>query len=169
MSDTDPTNPSTSASGDQTQPGWYPDPGTQQLRWWDGKEWGQFQQAGGAPAPMATGSTSDPKNTAALAHYLGAGLLLFTCYLNFVGPLIIFSGQGKTDPFVRDQAAEALNFQLTVLIGTIVSSLLMIVIIGFVLLPIVLIGGVVFGVMGGMAASRGEWYRYPFSIKFVKT
>ena len=30
------------------------------------------------------------------------------------------------------------------------------------------LAAVIFGVMGGMAASRGEYYRYPFSIKFVK-
>ncbi len=164
MSDFDP-NQTSDATG-QTQPGWYPDPGTGQLRWWDGQTWGQFQQAAAAPA-MAT-TSGDPKNTAALAHYLGAGLLLFTCYLNFVGPLIIYSGQGKNDPFIRDQAAEALNFQLTVLIAAIISSVLIVVLIGLVLLPIVGLCGVIFGVMGGMAASRGEWYRYPFSIKFVK-
>ena len=104
MSDFDP-NQTSDATG-QTQPGWYPDPGTGQLRWWDGQTWGQFQQTAAAPA-MAT-TSGDPKNTAALAHYLGAGLLLFTCYLNFVGPLIIYSGQGKNDPLVKGMAASIL-------------------------------------------------------------
>jgi len=169
MSDFDPnqTSDATTGATGQTQPGWYPDPGTGQLRWWDGQTWGQFQQAGAAPAPMAT-TSGDPKNQAALAHYLGAGLLLFACGLNWVGPLIIYSGQGKNDPFVRDQSAEALNFQITVAIAAVVSFILCFVFIGFLLLPIVLLGGVILGVMGGMAASRGEWYRYPLSIKFVK-
>jgi len=165
MSDFDP-NQTSDATG-QTQPGWYPDPGTGQLRWWDGQTWGQFQQAAAAPAPMATTSGS-PQNTAAMAHYLGAGLLLFACGLNWIGPLVIYSGQGKTDAFVRDQAAEAFNFQLTVTIAAVISFGLVFVAIGLLLLPLVIIGGVIFGVMGGMAAGRGEWYRYPFSIKFVK-
>ena len=154
----------------QTQPGWYPDPGTGQLRWWDGTAWGQFQQAGGMPAamPNAAVGSADPKSQAAMAHFLGAGLLFVTCYLGFVGPLIIMNGQGKTDPYIRDQAVEAANFQLTILIAMIVSSFLMLILIGFILVPILYLCGLIFGVMGGLAAQRGEWYRYPFSIKFVK-
>lgn len=153
----------------QMQPGWYPDPGSGQLRWWDGSQWGQFQQAGGAPAPVgATLGGPDPKSQAAMAHFLGAGLLFVTGCFGFVGPMIIMSGQGKSDPYIRDQAVEATNFQLTILIGMIVSSILMIVVIGFLLVPLVYLAGLIFGVMGGLAAQRGEWYRYPFSIKFVK-
>jgi uncharacterized protein len=154
--------------GAQGQPGWYPDPGTGQLRWWDGRVWGAFQSTAPPPVPIGVGSTSDPKNTAALAHYLGAGLLFFTCYLNWLGPLIIFAGPGKTDPFIRDQSAEALNFQLTIFIAAVISGALLFVLIGFVLLPIVYLVGIIFGVMGGLAASRGEWYHYPLAIKFVK-
>ena len=155
----------------QTQPGWYPDPGSGQLRWWDGAQWGQFQQPGATPAPMAPMAGlggSDPKSQASMAHYLGAGLLFFTCYLGWLGPLIIFNGQGKNDAYIRDQAAEATNFQLTILIAMIVSSVLIFAVIGFALLPLVYLAGLIFGVMGGLAASRGESYRYPFSIKFMK-
>jgi uncharacterized Tic20 family protein len=165
----DPTQPA-----GQTQPGWYPDPTSGgQLRWWDGQAWGQFQ-AGAAPAgPVGAtapdgATTSDPKQMAMWAHYSGAILLGITCWLGWVGPLIIMLTQGQNDPFVKDQATEALNFQITVAIAAVISSVLVAVIIGFVLLPLVWIGGIVLGVMGGMAASRGEWYRYPFAIRLVK-
>lgn len=153
----------------QTQPGWYPDPASGQLRWWDGSQWGQFQQAGGMPAPVGgTIGGSDPKSQAAMAHYLGAGLLVVAGCLAFIGPMIIMNGAGKNDPFIRDQAVEATNFQLTILIGWIVSFVLIFVFIGILVFPLVYLAGVIFPIMGGMAASRGEWYRYPFSIKFVK-
>jgi uncharacterized Tic20 family protein len=171
MSNADGTNQGSATGGDQTQPGWYPDPTNGQLRWWDGTQWGQFQQAGGAPAPMPgqpldAGASS--ASSAAMAHYLGAGLLLFTCYLAWVGPLIIMMGQGQRDAFVKDQATEALNFQLTILIGMIISSVLTVVLIGLALLPILWLVGIVFGFLGGQAAGKGQAYRYPFSIRMVK-
>jgi uncharacterized Tic20 family protein len=150
----------------QTQPGWYPDPQPGQLRWFDGQLWGAYQSAGAGTGIPAT--TGDPKNTAALAHYLGAALFALTCSLGFLGPLIIFSGQGKEDPFVRDQAAEALNFQLTILIGALVCGVLVFVVVGIFLLPFLWLFGVIMGVVGGMAAGNGTWYRYPLSIKFVR-
>ena len=168
MSDMDGSNPGAATGSGQTQPGWYPDPTNGQLRWWDGAQWGQFQ-SGGAPAPvmgMGTG-TSTSASQAAMAHYLGAGLLLVTCYFGWVGPLIIRSGQGATDPFVRDQATEALNFQITIAIAGIISGVLLLVLIGFLLLPLVWLAGVILGFIGGQAAAKGEAYRYPFAIRLV--
>jgi uncharacterized Tic20 family protein len=153
----------------QTQPGWYPDPSNGQLRWWDGSQWGQFQSADAVPMATAPGTVNPSASQAALAHYLGAGLLFLTCGLGWLGPLIIYMGQGATnDAYVKDQAREALNFQITIAGALIISSILTIVVIGLALLPIVWIVGVIFGVIGGMAASKGESYRYPFSIKLVK-
>jgi uncharacterized Tic20 family protein len=44
---------------------------------------------------------------------------------------------------------------------------LMIVLIGFVTLFVVWVLALVFGIIGGMAANRGEWYKYPFSVPVV--
>ncbi|MFP5326161.1 MAG: DUF4870 domain-containing protein, partial [Acidimicrobiia bacterium] len=70
--------------------------------------------------------------------------------------------------FVRDQAVESLNFQLTLLIGWVISFVLSFVLIGFLLMPLLWIGGLVLAIMGGMKANQGEWYRYPFAIRMVK-
>jgi len=154
-------------SGQQT-PGWYPDPQSGQLRWWDGQQWGQFQQQAAAvpQAPMAgAGTVQNPQQMAMIAHLLGA-------LLGFLGPLIIYLTSGKQDPFVEDQSVEALNFQLTILIGWVISYVLaftvILLIADLLIWPILWLGQIVFGIIGAMAANRGEWYRYPFSIKFVK-
>jgi len=104
--------------------------------------------------------TSDPKQMAMLAQLLGI-------FSGFVGPLIVYLTVGKNDPFVRHHASEALNFQLTVMLGTILSAFLMLILIGFVLIFVVTIGALVYAVLATMAASRGEWYRYPVCIRFV--
>ncbi len=63
---------------------------------------------------------------------------------------------------------EALNFQLTLLIGYVVSFALACFLIGFILLPIVWIVGIVFMIMGAIAVSKFEDYRYPVNIRFIK-
>jgi uncharacterized protein len=165
------SDPTQSQAG-QTQPGWYPDPTNGQLRWWDGQTWGAYQQ-GAAPAPVATPmgamGVTDPKQTAMWAHYSGAGVLFLTCgSLGWLGPLIIYATSGAKDPYVKDQAAEALNFQIMVAIGLIISAMLMIVLIGFIVYPVIWLVGCIIPIMGGMAASKGETYRYPFSLRLVK-
>jgi uncharacterized Tic20 family protein len=120
-------------------------------------------------APGPSGLTPEAKQMAMLAHLLGA---LF----GFVGPLIIWLTQKDKHPFVDDQGKEALNFQLTLLIGYVISVVLYL-IISFVtcgfgaLLPIPLIVTVIqliFGIIGCTKANVGEAYRYPFNIKFIQ-
>jgi uncharacterized Tic20 family protein len=136
-------------------PGWYPD--AQGVnRWWDGSQWGQ---AAAVPAPVAS-STTDPKSMAVLAQVLGI-------VTGLIGPLIIYLVNGDKDPYVRHHSAEALNFQLTLLIAYLVSFVLMFVLIGFLLIFVVWILAIVWGIQAAMAANRGEWYRYPVSIRFV--
>ncbi len=149
----------------QQAPGWYPDPQTGQLRWWDGQQWGQFQEAGaaGGAQPYVPGQStvSNPTQMAMLAHLLG----IFT---GFLGPLIIWLTVGKQDPFVEDQSIEALNWQFTMLIAYLVSAVLFLVIIGILTYIATFVAVIAFGIIASMAANKGEWYRYPFSIKFIK-
>jgi len=136
-------------------PGWYDD-GSGQQRWWDGTQWGQY-----APQmPMASPGVGDQKTMAVLAQLLG----LLT---GFIGPLIIYLLNGDKDTYVRHHAAEALNFQLTLLIGYVISFVLLFVLIGIVLLPVLIVLGIVFPIIAAVAANRGDWYRYPISIRMV--
>lgn len=135
-------------------PGWYPDP-EGRVRWWDGTRWGPLQPAGG-PA----GGGSDSRTTAMLAHLLA----IFT---GFLGPLVIYLLNGEKDPFVRHHAAEALNFQLTMLIAWFATILLMFVLVGLLVAPVLFVVALVFEIQGTMAANRGEWWVYPINIRMV--
>jgi uncharacterized Tic20 family protein len=143
--------PPPDGAGAAPPPGWYPDP-YGQSRWWDGHAWGV--------AAPATGG-SDPRQTAMLSHLLA----LLT---GFIGPLIMYSMESsKRDPFVRHHTTEALNFSLTVLIASLVCIPLMFICIGFLLIPIISIGAIVYGIQACIAANRGEWYRYPVCLRMV--
>jgi uncharacterized Tic20 family protein len=98
---------------------------------------------------------------AMLAH-LG-GILL-----GIIAPLIVWAMYKDRDQFVKDQSVEALNFQITIAIAAVVSVVLVVVIVGFFTLPATIVANIVFSVLGGMAANRGEPYRYPFALRLVK-
>lgn len=152
----------------QQPPGWYPD-ATGQQRWWDGAQWtDQTQAAAQVPVAMpyagqqvvATSSVQDEKTMAMLAQLLGV-------LTGFVGPLVMYLIAKDDQPFWKHHAAEALNFQITVAIAYLVSAVLMLVVIGFLTFFVVWIGALVLGIMATLAANRGEWYRYPVSIRMV--
>ena len=111
-----------------------------------------------------TGGGPDDKEArqmAMLAHLLGA---LF----GFIGPLIIWLVKKDSSPFVDDQAKEALNFQLSMLIGYVVSGALAYVCIGFFTAIAIWLMSLIFGIIGGMKASEGQYYRYPITIRMIQ-
>ena len=114
---------------------------------------------------VAPGDTT----TASLAHWgaLVADILSGTA-LGFLVPLVIMLTKGQSDPFVRANAVESLNFSLTVILGMIVSVILLFFFVGIVGLIVIPIVAIILQILAAMAASRGEVYRYPISIRFVK-
>ena len=88
--------------------------------------------------------------------------------IGFLAGLIVMLTKGKESDFVRDQAVEALNFQITVAIAWFVSFILIFVLIGFLLIFVVGIGSLVLMIMAGIAANNGQRYRYPINIRMVK-
>jgi uncharacterized Tic20 family protein len=106
-------------------------------------------------------SPSEEHVWALLAH-------LSVFVLAIIAPILIMVVFGKRSAFVDNQSKEALNFHITVLIASFVSFLLCFVLIGFVLLPTVIIGSMVLGVIAALKANQGEWYRYPLTIRFIR-
>ncbi len=129
------------------------------------------------PTPSAYGTPpSAPLVTSAMSAEtergwaVGAHLSSFVAAwlaLGFMGPLVILLTGGTSSPFVRRHAVEALNFNLSVLLYAAVSAVLMLALVGFVLLPMVGLLYLVATTLGAMAASRGEEYRYPVTIRFI--
>lgn len=115
----------------------------------------------GAVPPVQPMSPADEKMWATLTHLSG---IVFS----FLGPLVAYLVMRDRGPFIRAHAATALNFQLTLMIAYIVSSLLIVVIIGAVLLPLVGVVGLVFAIIAAVKANQGEWYTYPLTITFVR-
>ncbi len=109
-----------------------------------------------SPKTPRTQNTDDPtanqRVLASLAHVLGIVTL-------FVGPLVMLCTSARRSPYVRQHIVTALNFQLTLLIVTIVT-------LG--------IGGLAYTVawivaaVAALLALTGTPFRYPFTLRLVR-
>jgi hypothetical protein len=88
--------------------------------------------------------------------------------LPVLGPLVIYLVLRDRGPFIRFHAAQALNFQLVLLIAYIVFGVLSLVLIGIPLLIATAVLSVVFQIIAAIRANSGEWYRYPLTPDWVK-
>ncbi len=114
------------------------------------------------------GSPSAEERNWALAAHL-AGLLGYLVVVgSIVGPLVVWLVKKEESEFIADQALEALNFQITVFLLTVVCIVLALCVVGALLLIPLAVADLVFTIVAAMAASRGERYRYPFSLRLVK-
>jgi len=118
--------------------------------------------------PAQPMSQQEEKTWATLTHVIsGVAMVVSAGTLGFVASLVIYLVYRDRGPFVRAHAANAVNVQLTALIGLIVSGILMIVLVGFITYPVVVVAAVVLHAIAAMRANAGEWYDPPFTIRFV--
>ena len=113
------------------------------------------------PAPAQPLSEADERLYATLAS---AGNILFPA----IAPLIIWLIFRERSAFVDKEGKEALNFGILAVIVYIVSSILMIIIIGFLTWIAMVIVAVIFGIQATIKNNKGESYRYPFSLRLIK-
>ena len=106
-------------------------------------------------------SPADEKLWATLTH---VGGILF----HWLAPLIAYLVLKDRGPFVRWHTRQALNFQLTLLLAYIGGAVLSLVFIGLFVIAAAFVLNIVFGIIAAMAANRGEFYKYPVAIEFVK-
>jgi uncharacterized Tic20 family protein len=117
------------------------------------------QPAVARAVPLPVTITASARAWAVLAHLSGL-------VAGAAGPYLVYRFAGPASPYVREQAAEAVRFQLIVLavqVGLVPLALLTA---GFaVLLAVPLaLGGVLLVVSAGSAAAGGEKYRYPVHL-----
>ena len=117
--------------------------------------------------PLLPTPSREARQWAMLCH-LSAFLGIWFPFGHLLGPLILWQLKRESDPYIDAQGKEALNFQITVALVSGICYLLMLVIIGFALLPLVLIGAMVLSIIGGIKANEGVPYRYPFTWRLVK-
>ncbi len=115
------------------------------------------------PTPQLT---PESRTWGMLSHLLS--LLGYVVGLGHIlPPLIIYLSKKDQDEFVKDQARESLNFQITVLLMWIVCLPLCCILIGYVLAGAVLVYHIVFVIVAAMKAHDGVRYRYPLTLRLI--
>lgn len=115
----------------------------------------------GLPPFNASDISQDDKMMAMLAYILGV-------FTGFVGPLILWLLKKDQSKFVAYHALQALLLHAAVTVGYFLSGILMVVLIGMVTLPAFWILGLVFSILAGLAANKGDWYEIPVLGKIAR-
>ena len=133
----------------------------------------------GAPTTIAAPPTQSTAPMGGTTLNPGAGMVpqeekgqatlvwVLTIFFGFV-PALIFFLISKDKPFVYRHAAYALATQIVTTIGWIAAGVLMMVLIGFLLLPVVGLFHLYVCIKGAIAANNGDEYVPPLAGNFAK-
>jgi uncharacterized protein len=117
----------------------------------------QQQYGAGGQAPV---SESDEKTWGIISH-------ITIPFFGFVGPLIGYLLYKDRSPYLKEVTTEALNFSILYLIVQVAGSVLAFITFGLINLAAWIVA-LIFCIMGAMAASRREFYKYPINTRFIK-
>lgn len=115
-----------------------------------------------ASSQPPAGDYSGDRNLAMLTHLSGI-------ILGVIVPLIVWliNKDNPAKAYLTTESKEALNFQITILIGYIISWILLAILIGGLLWFLVWILDVVFCILAAIAVSNKGTYRYPFALRLI--
>jgi uncharacterized protein len=119
-------------------------------------------------AAPGTAPSENERTWGMLAHLSALAGLVLPLIGIVLGPLLVWLARRDASEFVAAHAKEALNFNISVLIGALACMLLMLVFIGFLLGTALFIAWLVMTLVAAIKASEGHLYRYPFSLRLVK-
>ncbi len=104
-------------------------------------------------------------------------------FLAVILPVILRVTEGERNDYVRHHTTEALNFQITFFLVWVVGTFVFIgaglaafgdgnigswIVLPFLMLFAVYIAAAALSIVGAVRASKGVWWRYPLSIRFVR-
>ena len=114
--------------------------------------------------------SKDARMWAMFCHLAGlAGLIpILPAFGSIVAPLIIWQIKKDEFPFVDEHGKEAVNFQSSMLIYSVICIPFVFICIGIILLVAIGVVDIVFLLIAAVKANNGEHYRYPICIRFIK-
>jgi len=104
--------------------------------------------------------TNDEKTMGMLCHLTGL--------ISIIGPIIVWLLKKDESAFVDANGKQAINFQLSIIIYSIGSAILLIIGIGLILLLAIGIFACIMIVVASIKAANGEVFQYPLSLQLIK-
>ncbi len=120
--------------------------------------------------PLSSNQDNKDARMWAMFCHLGglAGYLVPVIISGIITPLIIWQIKKDKDPFIDENGKEAVNFQISIAIYSLICIPLVFIIIGIFLLIALGIIDLVCIIIAAIKANNGEHYRYPITIRFIK-
>jgi len=112
--------------------------------------------------------TSDDKLWGMLSHLLTFCGFIGIPFGNLLAPLIIMLVQKDKSEYVVYHAKESLNMQIAYTVYSIVGVLLCFLLVGFLVLPVIVIAWIIYVIIAGMKANEGIKYQYPYIFRMIK-
>jgi uncharacterized Tic20 family protein len=123
-------------------------------------------------APTAPGSSSamgaKQERTYAMFCHLGALSGFVVPFGSIIVPLVLWLIKKDSSPFIDMHGRESLNFQISLLIYSLIAAVLILIIVGIFLLALLWMFNLVVVIIAGVRAESGERFRYPLTIRFIK-
>jgi uncharacterized protein len=120
-----------------------------------------------SPPPSSTSTSSEVRTWSVLCHASALLGLFFHFFGHLLGPLIVWLVKRDLSPEIDANGKESLNFQISMLIYDIIAGILCLVLIGIPILIALWIMNTVLVIVASVKTSNGEFYRYPFTIRFL--
>lgn len=115
----------------------------------------------GTEEQPATPPTQDEKMMGMLSH-------LLAIFFPILAPLIIYLVKKDESDFVKKNAAESLNFQITSIIVWIAGIITTLILVGVLILIFWGLVYLILIVLATIRSSEGKIYRYPINIRLIK-
>lgn len=93
----------------------------------------------------------------------------FVPFGGLIGPVVIWAMKKDGDGFVNRHGIAAINFRISMYLYAIVCFVLMLVVVGFFALFALGLVDLVFTVIAAVKASEGKPYRYPLSLRLIRS
>lgn len=122
--------------------------------------------------PNHAAQPGESRTAAMLAHLSGPiSAAVSAGWLAIVGPLLVWLLYKDKDAFVRHEAADAFNFQVTMWLVALVGGVLCITVIliplGVLMIIAAVLASVIVGIIAAVKASGGQPYNYPWKLSFL--
>jgi uncharacterized Tic20 family protein len=131
---------------------------------------GAAREAQPASPGQASASSMDATEEKIYAMFCHLGALsgFFAPFGNIIVPLILWLTKRESSSFVDMHGKEAVNFQISLMLYSLVSAVLIFVLVGIFLLAGLCVFDLVTVIVGALKAKNGESFRYPLTIRFIR-
>jgi uncharacterized protein len=127
----------------------------------------ETQPTSSPPTASTSATSSEIRTWSVLCHASALLGLFFHFFGHLLGPLLVWLIKRGDAPEIDANGKESLNFQISMLIYDVIAGILCLIVIGIPILIALWILNTVFVIIASVKTSEGQFYRYPFTIRFI--